>query len=50
MNLYIPGTVDPNRSLPVLFWIYGGGFQASARRKRKHKNKHITKTKNTPKK
>lgn len=26
LNIYVPGELDPDRRLPVLFWIYGGGF------------------------
>lgn len=25
LNIYVPGKLDPDRRLPVLFWIYGGG-------------------------
>lgn len=26
LNIYVPGEIDQERRLPVLFWIYGGGF------------------------
>jgi len=26
LNVYVPGTVDPNKKLPVAFWIHGGGY------------------------
>ncbi|KAF7633363.1 Carboxylic ester hydrolase [Meloidogyne graminicola] len=26
LNIYVPGEIDPEKRLPVLFWIYGGGF------------------------
>jgi para-nitrobenzyl esterase len=26
LNVYVPGKVSPGKNLPVMFWIYGGGF------------------------
>ncbi|CAK5072240.1 unnamed protein product [Meloidogyne enterolobii] len=26
LNIYVPGEIDREKRLPVLFWIYGGGF------------------------
>ncbi|CAI5455157.1 unnamed protein product [Caenorhabditis angaria] len=26
LNVYVPGTVDPNKKLAVMVWVYGGGF------------------------
>ncbi|EDR10347.1 uncharacterized protein LACBIDRAFT_317144 [Laccaria bicolor S238N-H82] len=26
LNVWVPGTLQPNRKLPVLFWIHGGGY------------------------
>ncbi|VDM46626.1 unnamed protein product [Toxocara canis] len=26
LNIVIPGRVDPNKRLPVMVWVYGGGF------------------------
>lgn len=26
LNIFIPGKIDPAAKLPVLLWVYGGGF------------------------
>uniref|UniRef100_A0A915BGM0 Carboxylic ester hydrolase n=1 Tax=Parascaris univalens TaxID=6257 RepID=A0A915BGM0_PARUN len=26
LNIVVPGRIDPNRRLPVMVWVYGGGF------------------------
>ncbi|KIJ43139.1 hypothetical protein M422DRAFT_60334 [Sphaerobolus stellatus SS14] len=27
LNVYVPGSIDPTKRLPVVFWIHGGGYQ-----------------------
>ncbi|KAF7364176.1 Carboxylic ester hydrolase [Mycena sanguinolenta] len=30
LDVYMPSTAQPSSKLPVLFWIYGGGFEAGS--------------------